>query len=261
MNNTKSKTASSYARDYYGAIADAYFNLAKAVKADNGAETKTRSITLKLPLSLEGKVYSGYNFIHLLCVSGDFKSPYWATFNALKKIGVDVLKGQHGTRIGFYSELKLDANDPEIKKSSPDDRSVISAPRLGFFKRYTVFNLDQTNNHNFKTCKLPRIAERYSAAVLLEDVIKGAAGISRQQWWRACVIADLLQMMLNAAATGKAKSHLADLLATKSDVHAIDEMRLDFGNGEIFRSVMHDAVSCYHYLTARDGLQGESKIA
>lgn len=259
MNNTKkTATASSYARDYYGAIADAYFNLAKAVKADNRAETKTRSITLKLPLSLEGKVYSGYNFIHLLCVSGDFKSPYWATFNALKKVGVDVLKGQHGSRIGFYSERKLDANDSELKKSSTDDNTFVSVPRLGFFKRYTVFNLDQTNNHDFKTCKLPRIAERFSAAALLEDVIKGTAGISSQQWWRACVIADLLQMMLNAATTGKAKCHLADLLATKSDVHGVDELRLDFGGGEMFRSVMHDAVTAYRSMAAGSG---ELKIA
>lgn len=259
MTKTNKMTAVDYARDYYSSIADSYFHLAKAVKADNRADTRTHSITLKLPLSFEGKVYSGYNFIHLLTRSGDFKSPYWATFNALKKVGVDVLKGQHGTRIGFYSERKLDANDPELKKSSTDDNTVVSVPRLGFFKRYTVFNLDQTNNPNFKTCKLPRIAERYSPAALLEDVIKGTAGISSQQWWRACVITDLLQMMLNAAATGKAKCHLADLLATKSDAHGVDELRLDFGGGEMFRSVMHDAVTAYRSMTAAAG-SGELKI-
>ena len=60
-------------------------------------------------------------------------SNQFVTFKQAKKSGGSILKGSKGTKIMFFSRTIVeDKNDPEEKRA------------VGFWKIYTVFNLDQT---------------------------------------------------------------------------------------------------------------------
>lgn len=73
--------------------------------------------------TIEGHVYRGINFF-LLTASrhlNGFSSPIFATYNKVAALGGTIRKGQHGTKAVYWAK----------------DRRTI--------RRYTVFNLDQTD--------------------------------------------------------------------------------------------------------------------
>jgi len=75
--------------------------------------------------------YSGVNA--LLLGMAVHTTPFWATFNQIKKAGGSVKKGEKGTMVVFWKILeKPDLKDPEKTVTIP------------FLRYYKVFNLDQT---------------------------------------------------------------------------------------------------------------------
>jgi antirestriction protein ArdC len=82
-----------------------------------------RSLTSKRP-------YRGVN--HFLLSMSGFESPFWATFNQIKKQGGTIKKGEKGTVIVFWKWLKE-------KKDGVETGETI--PLLRYFR---VWNTDQT---------------------------------------------------------------------------------------------------------------------
>src|SRR5438105_144001 len=91
---------------------------------------------LGLPKSMNG-FYRGLNLWKLLNeqITSGFGSDTWLTFNQVKQAGGHVLKGANGTRICFFKtkESKIEEGDADNQKT------------MALFKRYTVFNLNQTS--------------------------------------------------------------------------------------------------------------------
>lgn len=84
-----------------------------------------------------GKPYNGFlNLFTLNCVaiSKGFDSPYWGTFNVIKKAGGRLKKGQTGTPVSFWKQVEID----EVNEDTGEKETI------PFLRYYIVFNLDQT---------------------------------------------------------------------------------------------------------------------
>ena len=105
-----------------------------------------------LPINATTKnAYRGFNVWRLLTAIAEhgFTSNEFVTYKQAKQSGGSVLKGSTGTKIMFFSRTVVDdKNDPEEKKA------------IGFWKVYTVFNLDQTEGleHLVETIEVPDTA-------------------------------------------------------------------------------------------------------
>ena len=102
-----------------------------------------------LPINATTKnAYRGFNVWRLLTAIAEhgFTSNEFVTYKQAKQSGGSVLKGSTGTKIMFFSRTVVDDKDkPEEKKA------------VGFWKVYTVFNLDQTEGleHLVETIEVP----------------------------------------------------------------------------------------------------------
>lgn len=86
----------------------------------------------KLPCNFVTK--RRYNGINLFLLSlSPYSSPYWLTFKQAKEKGLNVLKGERGSPIVFWS----------IKDYTDKNGDVKTIP---FLRYYTVFNLQQTDS-------------------------------------------------------------------------------------------------------------------
>ena len=95
-----------------------------------------------MPRSLNtGRAYRGINTVILTIVGSFYDSPYWLTFKQAKAMGGSVRKGEKGTSIVFWSTFtpKDAAGEPATKKDGKPESRL-------FLKRYTVFNLEQTED-------------------------------------------------------------------------------------------------------------------
>jgi antirestriction protein ArdC len=81
--------------------------------------------------------YKGINFWILLCQ--DYKSPYWLTFNQIKKGKGWIKKGEKGTYIVFWKFL-----EGKEKDGSPNGK------RIPFLRYYLVWNLEQLDRYEGK---------------------------------------------------------------------------------------------------------------
>jgi antirestriction protein ArdC len=79
------------------------------------------------------KPYRGIN-VFLLGFSG-YGSQFWLTFNQAKRLGGNIRKGQHGTKIIFW---KCKTRETESADGEIEER------KSAFLRYYTVFNLEQT---------------------------------------------------------------------------------------------------------------------
>jgi len=82
---------------------------------------------------VSGKPYRGVN-IFLLATQG-YDSPYWLSFNQIKKKGGQVVKGEKSTLIIFWKFLE---------KSEKDENGEEKIRKVGMLRYYRVFNLEQT---------------------------------------------------------------------------------------------------------------------
>ena len=90
------------------------------------------------------KTYQGINQLLLFAQSilqkKNFKSPYWLTWNQIKKLSGSVLKGEKASIIIHYDSKII---EEEIIKQ--DNEKEIKQKKISFMKYYLVFNLDQTS--------------------------------------------------------------------------------------------------------------------
>lgn len=103
------------------------------------------NVTDRVPANLErpDKPYRGINFWVLLMHG--YTSPFWATYNQVKRLGGHVKKGEKGTMVVFWKiKTKEDRDTGDIKKT----------PILRY---YYVFNLEQTTG--IPEEKIPAVTE------------------------------------------------------------------------------------------------------
>jgi antirestriction protein ArdC len=94
-----------------------------------------------------GKPYRGINI--MLLWSCSYSSPFWLTFNQAKELNGTVRKGEKGTQIVFYKQLR-DCVKTDDEQTEEEDR------RAPFVLAYhTVFNVEQCDG-----LTLPQIEER-----------------------------------------------------------------------------------------------------
>ena len=84
--------------------------------------------------ALTKKPYRGMNTLSLWAssINEGYQSPEWATYQSWKSAERQVRKGEKGTKIFFFSRIKVE-DEPEDEES----------PHIGFRKFYSVFNADQ----------------------------------------------------------------------------------------------------------------------
>ena len=82
-----------------------------------------------------GKPYRGVNVF--LLWSSPYNSPFWLTFKQAQELNGTVRKGQKGTQIVFYKQLRDRKKEDETSREEND--------RIPFVLcYYTVFNVEQT---------------------------------------------------------------------------------------------------------------------
>jgi len=93
------------------------------------------------------KPYRGINTFILRTESAmkGFKSPFWLTFNEVKKLGGSVKKGEHSTMITFWKikEYQVEIETDELDQNGKPITEE-KTKRTPILRYYRVFNLDQT---------------------------------------------------------------------------------------------------------------------
>lgn len=80
------------------------------------------------PVNISGRPYNGVN--RILLGMGGFSSPFFATFNQIRKAGGTVRKGEHGTPVVFF-------------KVSERTNAVGDVEKFPLFRYTTAFNAEQ----------------------------------------------------------------------------------------------------------------------
>ena len=94
---------------------------------------------------VSGTRYRGLNSIVLRMESEErgYSDPRWMTFRHAKKIDAHVRKGEHGTRIEFWSPVKPKPQETGKDSAEPPDESKT---RYALVRTYKVFNAEQIEN-------------------------------------------------------------------------------------------------------------------
>lgn len=93
-----------------------------------------------------GRSYSGINILLLwgAAIETARTTPYWLTFKQALSLGGAVRKGERGTTV-CYADTFIPKAEAQRAKETGED-----AQRVGFLKRYTVFNADQCDGLDSK---------------------------------------------------------------------------------------------------------------
>jgi antirestriction protein ArdC len=83
------------------------------------------------------KPYRGLN-VFILAMSG-YSSEHWLTFKQATELGGSVQKGEHGTHITYWSTY----NRKSKHKDEATGEESETSRRTGFWRSYTVFNIQQ----------------------------------------------------------------------------------------------------------------------
>lgn len=89
------------------------------------------------------RAYRGWNLF--VTLFSEFESPYYLTFNQIKKLGGTVKKGSKGLPIIFWKNFKKEVDKAD---GSKETKSFLIA------KDWVVFNAEQVEGIDFKTVKL-----------------------------------------------------------------------------------------------------------
>lgn len=86
-----------------------------------------------------GKRYRGINtwLLALTAQEQGYASPYWATYRKIHELGGQVRKGEHGTMITFWKELRVSETDPATGERV--------SKRIPLLRLYSVFNAEQAD--------------------------------------------------------------------------------------------------------------------
>jgi len=85
---------------------------------------------------VSGKTYRGIN-VWLLAIAG-YESPYWLTFNQVKKKGGSVKAGAKSSLVVYWSVYEVEVEDKETGEKKKQNRYVL--------RYYRVFNVEQTTD-------------------------------------------------------------------------------------------------------------------
>ena len=93
-----------------------------------------------------GRSYSGINILLLwgAAIETARTTPYWLTFKQALSLGGAVRKGERGTTVCYADSFIPKAEAQRAQETGED------AQRVGFLKRYTVFNADQCDGLDAK---------------------------------------------------------------------------------------------------------------
>jgi len=112
-----------------------------------------------------GKPYRGINV--LLLWSSEYNSPFWLTFKQAQALKGSVRKGEHGTQIVFYKQLRDRAEKNDETTGEEDDR----APFV--LCHYTVFNVEQCDGLTLPEVLQPAIAPEIDEDEVCESIVTG----------------------------------------------------------------------------------------
>ncbi len=119
-----------------------------------------------------GKPYRGVNVFLLWGTS--FSSPFWLTFKQALELGGNVRKGEKGSQIVFYKQLrsrKVKAEEAPTPKDSSKEHD--RAPFILTY--YTVFNVEQCEGLTIPTVE-PTPALPVNTDETCEAIVRGWAG-------------------------------------------------------------------------------------
>jgi antirestriction protein ArdC len=108
--------------------------------------------------AVSGKRYNGSNIAYLMIagMDGGYSDPRWVTYKQAQEQGWQVRKGEHGTKIEYYSEYdptKTKKGEEQLNERIRDMMVTGASPeriqeaqegyKTGYIKHYTVFNAAQ----------------------------------------------------------------------------------------------------------------------
>lgn len=141
------------------------------------------------PVSLStGKPYRGINVIALWSSSSrqGFNSNLWGTFKQWRDKGASVRKGEKGTRVVFWKQLKIEAGD------NPGENSEENEKVIPLLKQYVVFNADQVDGYEGESsADSETVPRREAQAEMIETadaIIKATGADIRHGGDRACYV-------------------------------------------------------------------------
>ena len=120
-----------------------------------------------------GKPYRGINI--MLLWSCGYSSPFWLTFNQAKELSGSVRKGEKGTQIVFYKQLR-DRQKTDDEQTPEEDR------RAPFVLTYhTVFNVEQCDGLTLPQIEQPTQPNEVEVDETCEAIVSGWSNRPRLQ--------------------------------------------------------------------------------
>ena len=119
------------------------------------------------PVNLGGREYNGMNsFFLFLSMMDDkrFKYPIFATFNQIKALGANILKGEKSFPVLYWNIQYKDKNGNKIDEGTYDNLSSSAKQDCHvqpFLKSYNVFNLAQTNLEDVAPKAMEKLKEKF----------------------------------------------------------------------------------------------------
>ncbi len=112
-----------------------------------------------------GRPYRGINI--MLLWSSDYASPFWLTFNQAKELDGTVRKGEKGTQIVFFKQLRT-------RKATEEQTSEEEDRRPPFVLTYhTVFNVEQCEGLTVPQIEMPSAPNAVEQNEACEAIVTG----------------------------------------------------------------------------------------
>jgi antirestriction protein ArdC len=112
-----------------------------------------------------GKPYRGINI--MLLWSSSYSSPFWLTFNQAKELTGSIRKGEKGTQIVFYKQLR-DRQKSDNEQTEEEER------RAPFVLTYhTVFNVEQCDGLTPPQVEQPTQPNEVEVDEICEAIVSG----------------------------------------------------------------------------------------
>jgi antirestriction protein ArdC len=112
-----------------------------------------------------GKPYRGVNVI--LLWASPYSSPFWLTFKQAQELKGTVRKGERGTQIVFYKQLR----SRKEKEEAPTEEDNTRAPFVLTY--YTVFNVEQCDGLKLPQIEHPTASAEIDTDETCEDMVNG----------------------------------------------------------------------------------------
>lgn len=118
-----------------------------------------------------GKPYRGVNVF--LLWGTPYNSPFWLTYKQAVELGGNVRKGEKGSQIVFYKQLRSRSTEAKETTTEPETSANERAPFV--LNHYTVFNVEQCEGLKVPTIEEPT-KEPVDADATCEAIVNGWNG-------------------------------------------------------------------------------------